>query len=690
MMKIVKTACVMCHMGCGLDVYVDTDRNRIVRVRGMKEHPLNEGFMCAKAAVIPDFVHHPDRLRRPLKRVGEKLVEVSWREALNLIRDRLLEIRRGYGPESVAGIFGFPILLGSLPLVTFIRRFYDVFGTPNVVSPESMCYRNQIIAHLVTLGKFCIPDIRRSNCIVVWGKNLHASQPVWAKWLEERLRDGARLIVIDPRRTRAAEKADIHLRPRPGTDAALALALINVIIEEGLYDRDFVDRWTVGFEKLAERAAEYRPGRVEEITGVPSKLIVEAARMYATTKPACIVQGTNALDQTSSGFHTARAIAILQAITGNVDVPGGFVRISRPRLAPVRKPELLKKLPLGVERYPLFYEVMGRLFGEGHPQPLLDAIIEGDPYPVKAAIINASNPVITWPNTNKVRRALEKLEFLVVMDLFMTETAEYADLVLPACTFLERTEVVEYYALWGVPYVMARKQAIKPLFDSWSDMRFFMELARIMGYGEHFPWKDELEYYDYVLKPSGISMKTLLEDHPEGIKFGDYMYREYEARGFKTPSGKIELYSSVLERSGYDPLPRYIEPSEGPMARPDLFKRYPLVLFTGLRQLPFTHSQLRNVERLRSLEPEPTVEIHPETAEKYGVRDGQLVYIESPRGRVKMRAKVSDKVIPEAVGVPHGWPGEACQNILTKDDAESDVVGYPTLKSLLCRIYPAD
>ncbi|MEM1538296.1 MAG: molybdopterin-dependent oxidoreductase [Candidatus Nezhaarchaeales archaeon] len=686
-MKIVKTACGLCYLGCGMNVYVDN--GKMVKVEGILEHPLNRGVLCPKGLAAIDYAYSSDRLKYPLRRRGEGFVETTWSEALDNVSSKLREYAKNYGAKSVVGIIGMPILLGGYSTVSLVRRFYDVYGSPNVFSPESICYRNQIIAYILTLGKFCVAEPEKAKCVILWGSNPHHSRPPWVKRIQEALNKGASLIVIDPRRIPFARMAALHLQPRPGTDAALALGMINVITSEGLYDKEFVERWTFGFEKLVDHVKAYTPERVEEITWVPAFKVREAARTFAAAKPACIIQGVNALDQTAAGFYTARAIAILQAITGNVDVPGGFVRASRVHLSPIRLPEKIKERPLGADKYPLFYECWGRLFGEGQAMLLADAILSGEPYPVKMVMVTASNPLLTWPNAKKVKEALEAVDFLVVVDVFMTETAKLADLVLPASSFLERMELCDYYGtVNGIPYVMLRKEVIKPLWGSWPDWRIWFELAAKMGFQEYFPWRSIEEYLDYVLKPSGLTVKYLLEEKPEGVPYGRINYYEYKEVGFKTPSGKVEIYSKTLEEYGYNPLPVHLEPRESPLSNPKLAEEYPLILTTGSRIIWFLHSQLRNVKRLRDKYPESLAEINPSTANRYGVSDGQLVTIETLRGRIRVKVKTTEDIAPGIINVSHGWV-EANVNILTSEEPENQVVGFPGLKAELCRITKA-
>jgi anaerobic selenocysteine-containing dehydrogenase len=464
--------------------------------------------------------------------------------------------------------------------------------------------------------------------------------------------------------------------------------MLNVIISEKLYDEEFVKKWTVGFNKLAEHVKQYSPEEVERLSWVPAEAIREMARMFALNHPACIVQGTNSLDQHGAGVQTARAIATLEAITGNFDVPGGFTTSSALHLSPLRYLDRLEEKPLGIDSFPLFYEVLGRIFGEGQLSALREAILTGQPYPVKAMIVSASNPLTTWPNSRKAEEALRKLDFLVVFDLFMTQTAELADIVLPAASFLERVGISDVCRLLvPMPYVMLGKKAIEPLGDCWSDLKFWLELAKRMGYGEYFPWETEEEAIDYVLKPSGLSVQYLAEEKPDGVFFSTVRYKQYEQKGFQTPSGKVELYSQTLEKLGLDPLPTHREFEETPVSNQELAREYPLVLTTGARMAEYTHSQLRNVPRLSKRAPEPKAQIHPETAAKYGISDGQMMIVETRRGSIEIRAEVTDSIVPGVVNLPHGW-GQANANILTDEKSADPVTGCPALKSILCRVKP--
>jgi len=667
-----------------MNVYLED--GKIVKVEGIPEHPANLGRLCPKGAATIQYVYSKDRLKYPMKKVNGQWHRISWDEALDTIAAKLLEVKEKHGARALAVCIGGIVLYSVFPGVSLLRRFLDVYGTPNYFSVDSMCFRPRMIAYVMTYGNFSIGNPEDAKCIILWASNPRASDPMRAREIERAVKKGAKLIVIDPRRITTAKKADLHLQVRPGTDCALALGMLNVIVSENLYDAEFVNNWTTGFDKLAEHVKPFTPEEVEKITWVPAETIRRAARLYATTKGATILQGTNGLDQTTSGFQSARAVAILQAVTGNIDVPGGFVTPSGLRLSPMRLPEMVKEKAIAEERYPLAYQIWGRPIGEGQGMVLYDTLLTGEPYPIKAMIIQGSNPLLSWPNSNKLREALGKLDFLVVMSVFMSETAELADIVLPAGTFMEKEELVDiYWGTFGIPYLMLRKKVLQ-FEEAGADAELWLELAKRMGYGEYFPWKDTGEVIDYVLEPSGLSMKQLKEEMPSGVMYGSIQYGRYKDRGgFRTPSGKVEIYSETMKDLGYDPLPTYREPIESPISTPELTKDYPVILTTGARMLGNLHSQLRNIPKLRKLVPEPLAEIHPDTARKYGINDGETIIIETKRGSIELKARVTEDILPGVVNVPHGW-SEANVNVLTFEQPGDPISGLPTLKALLCSV----
>jgi len=629
--KVIKTDCAMCYQSCGLNVYVKN--GKISRVEGMPEHPLNEGDLCPRGHAIPDFVYSPDRLRYPMEREDEGWRRLTWSEALDTIAARLMEVKERYGAKALAVYCG-SVGVENMELSTFAHEFLAAYGSPNYISVESLCFRARILARQITFGMYPIEEPENARCIVLWGHNPDNSDMPLAKRIHKAVENGVKIIVVDPRRIPLARKG-LHLQVRPGTDCALALATLNVIIREGLFDREFVEKWTIGFDKLKEHVKNYSPEKVEKISWVPAADIKKFARIYATTKPACIVQGINSLDQSVNGIQNSRVLSILQAITGNIGVPGGWVRT--PRLRFGIKLALVGE-PMGAETYPLFYQIWGRASAFGQAMVFPEMMISGKPYPIKALIVTGGNPVLTLPESNQIRKALEKLDFLVVMDLFMTETAELADIVLPACSFLEKTGIAyDYGVCHGIPYVMLRKKAIEPLWESWPEWRFWAELGRKMGYDKHFPWTTDEETVGYQLEGTGITMEQL-ESNPSGLLFAS---KRYGVKAFRTPSGKAELYSETLEKFGYDPIPTHREPAYSPVSSSELMKEYPLILNTGARILEYTHTQMRNIPQLRARVPDPFAELHPSTATKYGIADGETVTVETRKGSIKIARATS-------------------------------------------------
>jgi len=681
----IKTLCQACLYSCGIEASVE--RGKVVRVEGMPEHPVSRGRICPKGANVIHWVYSPERLKFPLKRDHGEWKRISWDEALDTIALKLKRIKEKHGAKAVASLFGMAFFVQGRISKELMQRFWDVYGSPNIFSVDSMCYRVRCAAQAMTFGRRAVPDfeVQNTNCLVFWAHNPDASQPPLAWRLKQENLENKRIIVIDPRKTPIAEKAHIHIKPRPGTDCALALGMIHTIISRDLYDREFVENWTLGFDKLKEHVKDYPPEKVQQITWIPNQEITAAAELFARTKPASIHQSWGALDQTTAGFYTTRAIAILHAITGNYDIPGGYITHIEPPYRAPRLPDKVKDVPIGIDRFPLHYKINERFFGEGHGMFLPDAILEERPYAIKAAIVTATNPLRTWPNTRKFGEALRKLEFLVVMDLFMTETAKIADIVLPAASFLERDEWPHFPFVLGVPYIMLRKKVIE-FEECWSDIKFWTELAKRMGYEEYFPWKDVDEYMDYVMEPSGLTVKYLREEAPQGVFWTPVKYKRYETEGFPTPSGKIEIYSETLQKMGHEPLPVHIEPLESPLSTPELAKEFPLILTTGSRLLEFLHSEHRNIEKLRKKHPEPFAEIHTETALKYEIGDSDKIVVETKRGSIEIKARVTEDILPDVVNICHGWD-EADVNILTDEKPANTVGGQPALKSLLCKIW---
>jgi len=673
-MEIVKSICNMCEVHCGLNVYVE--KGKIVRVEGMPEHPLNS--LCVKAHAIPELVHSSERLTSPLRKINGEFKEISWDEAFGFIAEKLTEIKDKDGARAVNMHVGDPFIATQTEKV--MRRFADLYGTPNYSTGSSYCYYASVLGHVLTCFAMLLPHYQgNANCMVMWGSNRDQSGPPFADRIHAWVARGARLIVIDPRVTPMAKQADVHAQIRPGTDCALALGMLNVIIAEGLYDKAFVDQWTVGFDQLVEQVKQYSPEKVEEITWVPADTIRDMARMYAASKPACISLGIP-INQSINGIQAIRAITILMAITGNIDVAGGDVITPGMRQTNLRLEGEATDLTTSLGApYPLFT----RFTFESMASGLTETILSEKPYPIKAMLILGCNPALTMPNTNKVRQALNKLDLLVVIDIFMTDTAKMADVVLPGTTFAERQDLRHWRGL-GISLATVSNRVVEPVGKAMEEWQIWAELGKKMGYGEYFPWKDTDELFEYLLEPSGISLSRLKEN-PGGIYYAEREFKKYLKKGFSTQSRKVELYSEFMEQYGYEPLPTFHEPAESPVSRPDLAKEYPLVLTTGAKTVAYRHSEFRNLPSLRRLVPEPLLEINSRTAGSLSIADGDWVKVESLRGSVEMKAKVTEDIHPGVVSMPHGW-SEANANLLTDDEARDPISGFPSFRSLLCRV----
>jgi anaerobic selenocysteine-containing dehydrogenase len=678
----IATDCTLCYHSCGMEVLVEGDR--ITKVKGLKDHPLNKGRLCPKGARAIELVYHPDRLKYPLKRVNGEWKRISWEIALTEIADRLQKLRKEFGPESLS-IFSGSIGVENLEMMECAQRFKGAFGSPNFISVEGICYRMRIRARQMTFGKYPVEEMN-TQLYVLWGHNPEQSDFPLHLVIQENLDRGSKLVVIDPKKIVLAKKAEMYLAIRPGTDGALALALIHVIIKENLYDRDFVAKWTYGFDRLAPHIETYTPEWAERIAWIPAEDIRKLARLYATAKSASIFQGTNTQDQTANGTQNSRAFAILQTITGNINNPGGWV--IGPRLSLTGLGISTERIPIGADGYPLFYDLWGRKSPFGQVVCFPDSV----PNPIKALIVTGGNPVVSLPDSNAFRGALKRLELLVVHDLFMTETGALAHYVLPGCTHLEKNGLAySYNVCHGLPYLMLRKKAVEPLYESKSEFMFWKELAEGMGLGDIFPWETDEEVVKLELKPSGLSYKELKEEKVAGAYFMEKKYgmEGYDVKGFPTPSRKIEIYSETFEKEGFDPLPTYREPDQSPLGDPHLFQKYPLILTTGARILYYTHTQHRNIKGLKERKPEPYAEIYPKTAEKYGIQDGDSILVESTRGRIKVKARVTAEMLEGVVSIPHGWSGEANVNLLTDVHCREPIMGYPQMKSQLCSIRKA-
>jgi len=645
---------------------------------------------CPRWKAQLDFVYHPDRLKYPVIRGGKRgegnWERISWDEALDTVADNLQSVKDKYGPESV--VFWVAYTKEPRP---YFHRLTHAFGSPNYCTESSNCFSGTWIASNLTLGDdysyFTISGASvepETKCKLIWGAAVVSSPPVWQQNLEAGNK-GVKLIVVDPRRTAIAARADIHLQPRPGTDGALALGMMNVIINENLYDKEFVAKWTVGFDGLKKLVQEYTPERAEQITRVPAVKIREAARLYATTKPAKLHLSGNSTTHHTNGVQNHRAVILLAVITGNIDVTGGN-RMPASHASPAKDitlHERIKDMPpgIGAQRFPIWTS----RYREMQSNAIVDQIESGQPYPLKA-VFSAGLCEQFFANSKRMVEAFKKLDFIAVTEYFHTPGTQLADIVLPIASWLERHILLTEYS----DIARLVEPAIKPIGESRTEWDIYSGLAERLGFGDLF-WNGNFEKCaEHMLEPLGMTYQDL-QEHPEGIKLNTSPGPEksYEKIGFKTASGKIEIVSSVLAEHGIDPLPVYKEPPESPLSRPDLAEKYPLVMTSGARVMAYTHSQFRNIPQLRKLMPDPLVDINPADAAPRGIRTGDTVKVSSPRGSIKMKANVTDGILEGVVSLPHHWPGEANVNELVDDSTLDPVSGFVPHKSQLCQVSKA-
>lgn len=691
-----KSVCRVCHGGCGAIVHIED--GRVVKVKGDPASPVSRGWMCIKGLRSPDIANHPDRLNKPLKRKGRRgegrWEEISWETALDEITARLQDIRKKQGPEAIAIGQG-----TGRHHYLHVVRFANALGTPNWYEPGlAQCFIPRITVSNLTYGGFVIADYYgdvKPSCILFWGHNpLISSADGELAIAVQRAMDGnCRTIAIDPRRTETASKCGMWLPIRPGTDGALALAMINTIISKGIYDREFVETWTVGFDELREHIKPFTPEWASEITWIKANDIVEAATVFATNKPAVLEWGLG-IEQNINSLQTVRAIALLRAITGNIDIPGGDILgmqilKSYPLLKEKLPPESSKKR-LGGEDFKLLGGWRAYM-PSAHIPALFRAMREGVPYRINALLIFGNNPLLSVANPKNVYEALNRLDLLVVTDLFMTPTAALADYLLPAAFWTETEH------LFGFPLVAENIAFAQPKLVQTGDCRQDEWIIDEMSKRLNLPGSDITyrDIFDYQLSSLNMKFDDLLN---AGHIYPQHKYRKYIESGFRTPSGKVELYSSVLKRMGYDPMPAYIEPPESPVSTPELCKDFPFILITGSRKLEFFHSEHRQVQSLRKYSPDPCAEIHSSSARALGIAEGDWIIVSSPRGEISMKARVTENIHPSVINVEHGWwfperPNEGFglwesnANILTNDSPPYNTAfGSYQLRGLLCSV----
>jgi len=680
---------------------------RLHRIKPMEDHPL--GIVCTRGMHAEEVIYSPDRLQFPMKRIGNrgegKLERVSWEEAFELSAGLIKKVVEKYGPEAMAiysGRGGFEESLRDIFTVGghdhICLNLLFPLGSPNTFSCSSLCNNShRVLAPVSTFGisyDHLFPDFEKSDRIIVWGSNPAIdSPPINLKKILGAKARGTKVVVIDPLKTYTAEKADEWIGLRPGTDGALALGMAHVIMEEGLYDTAFADDWTHGLEEFKEYVKGFPPEEVEKITWVKAEKIRTLAEDLAKPKTSLLLH--TGLEYTNSGVQNIRAILIFWALAGNLDRPGGLV-FRMPQVSPVRRNRIdppQGKPAIGLDRHP-FYCDLNR---SGHFMEIPRAILKGDPYPVKGLIVLGGSIITAFPSPELWRRSFEALDCLLVIDRFSTNEALYADIVFPATTMFEITSYKRYPG-----HLSFRERVVPPVGEARNDYLILAELAKILGYGDHYPQSEE-EMLDFVFKGTPNFLEQL-KSRPGGIPFSSppMVYEKYKAGllrkdkhpGFETPSGKFEITSNLLKKYGHDPLPLYQEPSEGPLGSPELLKEFSLVLTTGTRIQSAFRSQHLNISGLLKLQDKPNILIHPEDAERRGIRNGDKVWVKTKRGRVPFYAKVTKRITKGVIEANMGGGGplqpqtwrEANVNELTDPENRDPVSGFPVFKALLCEV----
>ena len=699
--RVAYTYCDLCNQvpKCGMKVHIED--GRIVRVEDRENYPA--GPLCMKGLASLEEQYHPDRLLHPVRRTTPKgsvdpgWQRVSWDEAYQVIAGRLSEIKAKHGADKVCFYVGDP--KEPRPAV---QRLAYTFGTPNFGTESCVCSRATVMAAQLTFGAQtggALPGKLTRGCLV-WTRNPAYSAPHEMGKLLGAKKQGVKYVIVDPRVTPTVRQlADVHLQLRPGTDGALAMGMIHLMLERGLFDKAFADRWIEGMEDLAQYAKQFTPAEVERITRVPAQTLEEAVTLLARSRPLTWMGSSQATVHSSNGLQNHRAILAVVALFGDFDAPGGVCLPTHPLpLLPFghtldfsREKELLPKLrELRVDND--YFPFWTKMNGEVQMNLLPEYVEQGR---IRAMVIFGGNAMM-WPQTARYQAAIGKLDFAAAADYFLRPwTHNYVDIVLPAATTFERMSPI---ALFGRK-IYLREPVVEPSGEAKADWQIALELGCRLGYREEFWHGDETNALNAILAKVGTSVDKLREAGPDGLAFpapGEEVFRKYEQGllrpdgkpGFNTPSGKVEVSSKTLAQHGFDALPTYREPVESPLSTPELAAEFPLILNTGSRVPMFTHSKLRELPSLRRLMPHPVVNLNPADAAVHGIAEDDEVTLETAHGRIRLRAHLSRDVLPGVIDVSHGWADANINEIVPRH--LDPVSGFVAFKEGLCRVRKVD
>lgn len=690
--------CFICPSHCALKATFDENGKMTKVIADSRSGQHCDICDSAKGPnTIPEAHSHGKRLQFPMKRAGERgrnqWIRITWDEALDTIAEKMKFYRDTYGPESIALVLGEPKSMDY----AFLQRFATYLETPNVITPGNYCGVQTGHADQFSIGTMHVLGDTEYDpkCIIIWGSNPQNTGSNFRcfsqKDVARALKNGAKLIMMEPGKNRYCEKADHWLRLKPGSDGSLAMGMIKVIIEEDLYDKDYVAKYTVGFEELKAEVANFSLEDVAAETWIDVDKVREVARLYATSKPGLIMWG-NAIENSVAALQICRAVSMLRGLTGNVGVKGG---------------ELINT-PAVFSRPGRFY------FDRDHPRPtyksvgkefpiamgaayvptqsLVKTILSEEPYPIKMAMCHVTNPILTYPDSVATYEAFMKLPFLVVAEIFPTSTTAIADIVLPAALPLEHDSIA-YWPAW-LGHVRAQPKCVEPPGEAWPDAMMVNELAKRMGMREHF-FENWEECLDLMMKDSGLTFKEFCAVRVLGPT-KHYLADSPDAY-FKTPSRKFEFYSQQMDQLGISPLPTFKEVSTQRFSK-EQFEHYPLYLTNGKEGAYFA-SGYRHIESMKKVKAEAICELHPDTAAKYKLTDGEMITIESKKGRIQQRLKVASHVHPNVVVASFGWWDTEAEdneydwrkyniNILTEGDgANCPATGSVQLRGIPVRVY---
>ncbi len=685
--------CAICSPDkhCGLDCYVKD--GQIIKIEGTQDHPYNHGKLCTKGSSNRNYLYRKDRIQTPLKRVGErgegKFEPISWDEAYKIIAENLNRIKETYSPHSVV------FYSGHCKWYRFLlQRLAYSFGSVNYGTDDSNCAAATHLANAVTVGRSAGPDLAHTNVFLGWNYSGYYSDHMSVENVRKLKERGGKVIIIDTRYTPAAKNlADVFLHVNPGTDGALALGIANVIIENGWENKEYIEKYTYGFEEYKALAAKYPLDKVAKITGVTPEQIVEVARLYATNGPAATNYSACALTHRINGFQTHRAVFCLAGLTGNYDQPGGNLPIPQSwchkpagfttrevEFRMCRKPDAVR---MGEGRFPIWdkYEH----YQEYQAMTLQDSILHHEPYPIKAVFGMGMN-LKMFPQTDAMVEAIKKLDFFVDVDLFSGFTTRYADIVLPACTTMERSELKAY----GGGYFQYTKPVIPPLYESKSDANILCELAKVLGVDDPLLTAGHEACLDWIIEGTGVTIAELkkAEGRPVKVASKPYIPGSFIENGTTTPTGKFEFYStsiaSIDPKCGLNPLPEY-EDALFDLNDEETRTKYPFMLITGIRVPHTIHSRLHEVPWLRSLRPKPFIDVNKKDAAAMNIHDGDMMEVTSPYGRIRVMAHLTAKMKPGVLHMTHGY-SEANVNCLIGKDHLDRYSGFPGLKAMRTNI----